>query len=93
MVTLKETALNYTGQQEITALDKVPTDLSINTSLFKDQGGIERTSYFIELNGKKYTVKAKALKVIKELLEARPTTKLIKVNKSADGSYSVIPLD
>lgn len=93
MTTLKEAALNYRGQKEITELDKVPADISISEGEFKNKAEQVIKYYFIELNQEKYKVKTAALVAIKELLTLRPQTKFFKVNKNTQGQYSAIPLD
>lgn len=93
MTTLKDAALGYSGKKDITELDKVPTDLQVYESSFKNAQGQDIKFFYIELNGSKYNIKGAAMIKLKEMLSLRPQTKYVKINKSADGQYSVIPLD
>lgn len=93
MATLGEVSLTYSGKKEITELDKVPIATQIYEGTFKNKQGQDIKYYYIELNGIQYNIKSQILTKIKELLLYRQQTKSIKVNKGADGQYSVIPLD
>jgi ribosomal 30S subunit maturation factor RimM len=93
MATLKDAAMAYSGSREITDLDRLPTEVQVMEGSFKNKSNQDIKYYYCELNGIKYTIKSQALGKIKEMLTIRPQTKFIKINKSSDGQYSVIPLD
>lgn len=94
MGTLKQTALNYSGNKDITELERVSIDLEVKTDSYTSKITKQPVTWnYIEVDGIKYSIPNKALVKMKELLEIRPTTKFIKVNKGTDGQYSVINLD
>lgn len=92
MVNLKETALKYV-KADITELPKLDLSLEIKTKSFTNSSKQQVSYYYVEIDGKSYTIKSNTLAKIKELLEVRPQTKFVKINKGSDGQTSVIPLD
>jgi hypothetical protein len=96
MPTLKDLALKYTGKKELYDLDKIDVSLEVKQDTFDGKGQNEgkKIAYnYIEIDGYKYTIKADLMQQIKQTLESRPQTKFIKVNRAANGTLYIIPLD
>ncbi len=93
MPTLKDSAIAYKGKKEITDLASIPVDIEFKSGTFKNAEGKDMNFNFIEIEGYKYTIKAKLMQQIQNLLNARPTTKNIKIQKASNGELFVIPLD
>lgn len=93
MATLKDTAMNYSGRKELSDLESIPVDIEVKTDKFTGKDGKEYPFSFIEVGGWKYTLKAKDLDKIKQIVQVRPTTKHIKFQKDGQGGFFVIPLD
>lgn len=97
MATLKDFATGYQPPQtkNIADLQKVSTDLEIKFAVAKDAEGEEFTYSYVELNGEKYRVPNSVVGQIKDILQAKPDLKEVKVIKSGAGMqtrYTVIPL-
>lgn len=92
MVNLIETAKSY-QKKDLTSLEV----LDINNIEVKEdsfgEGKDKRTYKYIELDGWKYTVKAEALQLLKDLIEVRPTTTKVKFYKNKDGELAIMPID
>jgi hypothetical protein len=97
MATFKEFATAYSPPQtkNIADLPKVSIDLNIQFASAKDSEGEEFVYNFIELNTEKYRVPNSVVGQIKDILQAKPDLKEVKVIKSGTGMqtrYTVIPL-
>lgn len=93
MPTLRDSAVAFKGKKEITDLASIPVDVEFKTGSFKNSEDKVMSFNFIEIDGYKYTIKAKLMQQIQNLLNARPATKNIKVQKGSNGDLFVIPLD
>lgn len=93
MINLKEFAMSYKAKKELWDLDKIPANIEIHQSSFKNAEGKELAYNYIEIDGYRYTIKSKIISQIKIVLENRPQTTAIKIKKSDDGQIYVVPLD
>ena len=97
MGTLKDEANAYTAPQtkNITELEKVSVDLSIEDAEFTREDGRTFKIKQVNVDGEMYRVPVSVLKSLKEIVKEKPEVKFIKVNKSGEGlktAYTVIPL-
>ena len=93
MPSLRDSAIVFKGKKELTDLDKIPVDIEFKTDKFKNAQGVDTPFNFIEIDGWKYTIKAKIMSQIQMVLASRPQTKFIKVQKAPNGDIYVMPLD
>jgi hypothetical protein len=93
MTTLRETAVAHVaGKKDITTLDRIPVDCEVKIGKFQSNGK-EVTYSYVEIEGYKYSIKGALLDKIKQIVVARPQTKFIKAQKTANGDIFIIPLD
>jgi hypothetical protein len=92
MTSLKEMSLSYSSKKELTSLAKVSVDLNVQEGTFQANGKDVKFN-FVEIDGYKYTVKAKTFEALKRILDVRPQTKFVKFEKDKNGELFVIPLD
>lgn len=93
MPTLREAAIKYKAQRSVFDLTSIPTDIDFKEGTFKNAQGQDVTYSYVDIDGYKYTIKAKIMSHIKMVLEARPSTKNIKISQNEKGDVMVIPLD
>jgi hypothetical protein len=93
MPTLKEFAGSYSGKKDITDIKRIPVDLPINSGTFKNSEGKDMPFNYFEIEGYKYTIKAKVLAQMKYLLEQKPNIKAFKVSKAPNGDLVVFDVD
>jgi len=92
--TLKEQAKAYEPKQtlNIADLDRVSLDFPLETRNGTDSEGKEYSYHVLVVNGQEYRVPNPVLEKIQEILELRPNTKFVKVEKKGTGKatrYSV----
>jgi len=93
MPSLRDSALIYKAKKELFDLPKIPVDIEIKTGLFKGKDGKDIEYSFVEIDGWKYAVPGKIMSQIQMVLQSRPTTKFIKIQKAPSGETYVMPLD
>lgn len=98
MTTLKDSAMAHSGKKELYNIDKIPVDIELQEGHFpskeKDEAGnTKQIAYkFIEVDGYKYTVRAKDLQQMQNVLTVNPTAKYLKFQKMPNGEIYCIPL-
>jgi len=97
MGTIKEEAQAYEPQEvkNISELDKVPTDLSIEEREFDKDDGTTFKIKIVNVKGEDYRIPVSVLKSLKAILEDNPNLKTFKVKRNGEGMktvYTVIPL-
>lgn len=93
MTTLKEASLKFKGKRELWDLDSVAVDVEIKDDVFTGDGGKQVPFQFIEIDGWKYTIRAKNLEAIKNIIEMRPQTTKVKFKKTDKGDILCMPVD
>ena len=98
MPTIKESAQAYEGESKtrnVVELDKVSTDLVIETKELKARDGTTFVLNYIVIDNEQYRIPDSVLKSLKVILEDNPNLKQFRVKKQGTGmdtSYTVIPL-
>ena len=90
---LRDFSLQHKSKREITDLDKIPVSVDVQTGKFKNQQNQEVEFNFVEIDGYKYTIKAKQLDSLKRILNVRPSTQHVQFQKTENGEIICIPLD
>ena len=98
MTTIREQAKAYEPKttKNIADLDKVSTELDVQTRIVHEGEEDEFTINFFEVNGEEYRIPDSVLKQLKVMMEEKPSMVSFKVKKSGEGmktSYTVIPLN
>jgi len=93
MVSLKEVSLNHKGKRELWDLDHVPVNIEVKDNVFTGEGGKPVAFKYIEIDGWKYTIRAKDLEAIKNILEMRPQTTKVKFKRTDKGEILCMPVD
>lgn len=92
MVNLYDSAKAY-KKKDITSLEEIDIKhLEIKEDTF-GEGKDKRSYNYFEIDGWKYTVKAEALQLLKDLIEIRPMTTKVKFYRNKDGELAVMPID
>lgn len=90
---LLESAKAFSGKKEVWTLDKIPVDIEMKEDTFTNKEGKEVKYFFVEINGYKYTITSKVLEAIQQVVNVRPETKFIKIQKTPKGEIYAVPLD
>lgn len=92
MPTLREISLGHSAKRDITDIPSLSVDLDIKDGVFESNGKQVKYNY-VEIDGYKYTIKAKVLEAIKSVIAVRPQTKHVKIQLTPKGEYVAFPLD
>lgn len=98
MAKLKEEALNYEAPKtkNIADLETVDVDLKLEDREGKDNEGQVFKYKVVVVDGEEFRVPGSVIRNLKQVLEAKPDIKKVKVTKSGEGMntrYTVIPLE
>lgn len=93
MATLKEISLKHKGKKELWDLEFVPVEIEVKDDVFTGDNGKPVPFQYIEIDGWKYTIRAKNLEAIKNIIEMRPQTTKVKFKKTDKGEIVCVPLD
>lgn len=93
MTSLKETSLNFKGRRDLWDLEFVPINSEVKDGTFSGEGGKPIAFQYIEIDGYKYTIRAKNLEAIKNIIEMRPSTTKVKFKKTDKGEILCAPID
>ena len=94
---LKEVAASFVAKtiSNISVLDRVPTDVSVEERKFKEGTPEEYECYIATIKGEDFYVPVSVLAQLQELIKVMPDIKAIKITKVGEGMntrYTVIPL-
>lgn len=93
MVSLKEISLKHKGKRELWDLEFVPVDVEVKDDVFSGEGGKPVAYQYVEIDKYKYTIRAKNLEAIRNILEMRPSTTKVKFKKTDKGEVLCVPFD
>jgi len=96
MSSIKELAKEYTPKQtkNIADLDKVSTDVAVETKEFTKEDGEKFSFDVVTIEGEDYRVPTSVIIQLKAVMEKKPNLKFFSVAKSGEGlktTYQVIP--
>ena len=99
MGTLKQVAKEHSetskGLMNIADLDVMELSLEVHEANGTDKQGVNYVYKYIDLNGQRYRIPVSVISLIKQILNIKPDTERVSVNKTGTGlntRYTVNPL-